>query len=335
MLTRTEQSHHLSTAFANLSTSITFKCQQGLFDDNHVMETILPTLLNHLYGLGLMNLNIVKHNHPAIDLGDSIMGKAVQVTADGSRSKMVDTLEMLEKHELDKTYKDITFLIISNDPKINFQRQGYSISVKNLGDIAKDIGLLPPEKFDVIYNFCENQFRYYFTNNTQSFFQPKVLPSKDPNIDISNYMKSNGFTQPYNVSIVDMRNGLILLKDTLSGLNDDQRWFIHKLMNYAINYKEDKWFEYCIAPYSYMVSGLQPNQYFMFKTTAQSLEAMKIAYYENEPTWKFDFPFFGLSSRTQIEEYNFFSGLCCFIHEKGDLGLLKKIIIDCDFSDIN
>jgi hypothetical protein len=29
----------------------------------------------------------------------------------------------------------------------------------------------------------------------------------------------------------------------------------------------------------------------MFKTTAQSLEAMKIAYYENEPTWKFDFPF--------------------------------------------
>lgn len=335
MLTRTEQSHRLSNALANLSTSITFKGQQGLFDDHHVMETILPTLLNHLYGLGLINLNILKHNHPAIDLGDSITGKAVQVTADGSRSKMVDTLEMLEKHNLDKTYKDITFLIISNDPKITLQRQGYSISVKNLGDIAKDIGLLPPEKFDVIYHFCENQFRNYFTNNTQSFLRPVVLPSKDPNLDISNFMKANGFTQPYDVPIDDMRNGLILLKTTLSSLNDNQRWFIHKLMNYAISNKTDKWFEYCTAPFSYMIAGVTQENVFAFKITAQSLEAMKIAYYEDEPTWKFNFPYFGLIFRTEIEEYNFFSGLCCFIHDRADPQLLKKIIVDCDFSDIN
>ena len=81
MLTRTEQSHRLGNALANLSTSITFKGQQGLFDDHHVMEVILPPLLNHLYSLGLINLNVLKHNHPAIDLGDSIMGKAIQVTA--------------------------------------------------------------------------------------------------------------------------------------------------------------------------------------------------------------------------------------------------------------
>ncbi|EJB8578084.1 MULTISPECIES: SMEK domain-containing protein [Acinetobacter] len=335
MLTRTEQNDRLTIALSNLSTAITNKSKQSMLDDNRVIETILTSLLNELYGLNLVDLNRYKYNHPAIDLGDYFKGKAFQITADGSHSKMVDTIEMLEKHELDKTFKDITFLIISNSPKQSFQRKGYTIKIMDLGDIARDICHQPQEIFDRLNLFCENQFRSYFPNNTQSFFQPKVLPSKDPNIDISNYMKSNGFTQPYNVPIVDIRNGLILLKDTLSGLNDDQRWFIHKLMNYAITYKDDKWFEYCIAPYSYMVSGLQPYQHFMFKTTAQSLEAMKLAYYENEPTWKYDFPFFGLTFRTQIEEYNFFSGLCCFIHDKGDLGLLKKIIIDCDFSDIN
>jgi hypothetical protein len=247
MLTRTEQSHRLGNALANLSTSITFKGQQGLFDDHHVMEVILPPLLNHLYSLGLINLNVLKHNHPAIDLGDSIMGKAIQVTADGSRSKMVDTLDMLEKHNLDKTYKDITFLIISNHPKIDLQRQGYSISVKNLGDIAKDISLLPPEKFDIIYNYCENQFRNYFTNNTQSLFQPVVLPSQDPNLDISNFMVRNGYKVPYVIPMNTVRNGLIELKNILTTLKDDQRWYIYKIMNYSIQYVPDRWFEYCIA----------------------------------------------------------------------------------------
>ena len=335
MLTRTEQSHRLGNALANLSTSITFKCQQGLFDDNHVMEAILPTLLNNLYGLNLMNLNVVKHNHPAIDLGDFFKGKAYQVTADGSRSKMVDTIAMLEKHKLDETYKDITFLIISNDPKITLQRQGYSISVKNLGDIAKDISHLSPEKFDIIYKFCEIQFRNYFTNNTQSLFQPVVLPSQDPNLDISNFMLSNGFNKPYDIPMDTVRNGLISLKNILSTLNDDQRWYIYKIMDYAIAYKQDKWFEYCIAPYSYMVTGLRYDQVSAFQATSQSIEAMNLGYYECEGTHKFNYPFFALYYTANIEDFNIFGAICRFLEQNNNSQALRKIVVQCDFSDIN
>ncbi len=59
-----------------------------------------------------------------------------------------------------------------------------------------------------------------------------------------------------------VRNGLIELKNILTTLKDDQRWYIYKIMNYSIQYVPDRWFEYCIAPYSYMVAGLPYGQHF-------------------------------------------------------------------------
>lgn len=335
MLTRVEQNHHLTNALANFSTAITFKGQQGMFDEHHAMETILPTLLNQLYGLGLINLNLMKHNHPAIDLGDFFKGEAFQITADGSRSKMVDTIDMLEKHELDKTYKDITFLIISNHPKINFQRQGYSISVINLGDVARDICQLPTEVFDKIYKFCEDQFRKYFTNNTQSLFQPVVLPSKDPNLDISNFMTANGFEAPYSIPIDTVRSGLIDLKDILTTLEDDQRWYIYKIMNYSIKHKPDRWFEFCIAPYSHMVAGMNQIQRNILQTISESIGAVNLGYFQDEETYKFEFQHFGLYYSSNIDDFNLFGAICKFLSLDYNPKDLEKIVIHCDFSDIN
>ncbi|MGO5537174.1 integrase core domain-containing protein (plasmid) [Acinetobacter baumannii] len=152
MLTRTEQSHHLSTAFANLSTSITFKCQQGLFDDNHVMETILPTLLNHLYGLGLMNLNIVKHNHPAIDLGDSIMGKAVhvlksndiQISMDG-KGRWVDNV-MVERLWRSVKYEEVYLKAYSNVLDAKKQLNAY-FEFYNLKRPHSSLDKMTPDEF--------------------------------------------------------------------------------------------------------------------------------------------------------------------------------------------
>lgn len=335
MLDRTQKNDQLTTALSVLSTTITNKSKQSMLDDNRVLETILPTLLNTLYGYSLVDLNIEKYNHPAIDLGDYFKGKAIQITADGSKSKMVDTITMLEKHNLHIQYKDITFLIISNSPKQSFERKGYVISVIDLGDIARDICSLPSDRFDAIYYFCENELRNYFPNNNQSFFQPTFVPSNDPNLDISNFMNCSGFQQSYDVSIDDMRNGLISLKEMLSGLNDDQRWFLFRIMDWSIKFNQNDIYECCIAPYHYMVSGLSYQNSFAFKSTAKSLESMNIAYYEDEPTWKFDFPHFGIHFSYQVEDYNFFSGICMFLSDNYHSDKLSKIIVNCDFSDID
>lgn len=57
MLTRTEQNDRLTIALSNLSTAITNKSKQSMLDDNRVIETILTSLLNELYGLNLVDLN--------------------------------------------------------------------------------------------------------------------------------------------------------------------------------------------------------------------------------------------------------------------------------------
>lgn len=335
MLDRTQKNNRLTIALSVLSTTISNKSKQSMFDDNRVLETILPALLNELYGYSLRDLNREKYNHPAIDLGDHFKRKAVQITADGSKSKMVDTLAMLEKHNLHLQYNDITFLIISNDQKPTFQRQNYTIQIWNLGDIARDICNLPSDKFDPIYHYCENEFRNYFPNNNQSFFQPTVLPSKDPSLNISNFMKCSGFEEPDNYPIDDVRNGLIQLKEKLSTLNNDQRWFLFKIMNWSIQYNKPHIYEHCIAPYSYMVSGLSFQNEFAFESTAKSLESMNIANYEGEPTWHYKVPFFSIHHSYQVDDYNFFSGICMFLTDDYHEKKLSKIIVDCDFSEIN
>jgi len=337
MLDRTQKNDQLATAFAVLSTTITNKCKQSMFDDNRVLETILPTLLNNLYGLSLVDLNVERYNHPAIDLGDYFSGKAVQITADGSKEKMVNTISMLERHGLNDTYKDITFLIISNSQKQSFQRNGYNISIKDLGDIAKDICSLTADRFDVMYHFCETQLRSYFNNNNQSFFQPKYIPSQDPNRSISKFLDRCGFLKPYdNLLEADVRKGLIILKEKLSSLNDDQRWFLYKIMDWAIKYKVDRLWEYCAAPFDYMVSGLKRTNEFSFTTTSKSLESMNLVSYEEEGTWQFDDPHFSIRFYLDtVEDFNFFSGICIFLAANYDRDKLSKIIVHCDFSEID
>ncbi|MCT9374826.1 SMEK domain-containing protein [Acinetobacter baumannii] len=335
MLTRNEQNDRLTIALSNLSTAITNKSKQSMLDDNRVIETILTSLLNELYGLNLVDLNRYRYNHPAIDLGDYFKGKAFQITADGSHSKMVETIAMLEKHELDKTFKDITFLIISNSPKQSFQRKGYIIKIMDLGDIARDICHQPQEIFDRLNHFCENQFRSYFPNNNQSIFQPVIQPSNDPCLDISNFMFRNGYNEPYDIPMDTVRNGLIALKNILTTLNDDQRWYIYKIMNYAIQQVPDRWFEYCIAPYSYMAAGLRYDQTYAFQTTAKSIDDMNLGYYECEGSHKFNFPFFALFFSANLDDFNFFGAICRFLAQNYNQQDLVNIVVNCDFSNIN
>lgn len=341
MLDRTQKNDQLTTALTILSVQITNKGKQGMLDDNRVIEIILPKLLNDLYGYQLKDLNAVKYNHPAIDLGDPILGKAFQITSDGSKSKMVETIEMLEKHKLNDTYTDITFLIISNSPRQSFQKKGYTVSVKDLGDIAKDICLLPSEKFNEIFDYCKENFGDLFLNKIVKLTKPKSILAKDPNSNISKFLECNGFAPPFgdDFTALDMRNGLVALKEQLSQLNENQRWFIVKVLKYTLYFGTDPLNEFCIAPYHHIVDDTSDGLRDIVKHTFKSLECIKMANFDDE-AWNFDFPYFSVRYFNDVvEDYNFFSGICTFIKKefKSDQmsDRLSKIIMDCDFSDIN
>ncbi|MGK8190439.1 SMEK domain-containing protein [Enterobacter ludwigii] len=338
MLERKKQNEQLTLALARLSTHISFNSKQSMFDNNRVMETILPTLLNQLYGYALMDLNTIKHNHPAIDLGDAYKRLAVQITSDGSKDKMVTTLDKFKAHGLDKNYDTIWFLIISNAQKCEFTRQGFNISVKNLADIAQDICQLPKERFEPIFALCKNQFKDYFQENSVSVLAPVVVSSSNPAETITNFLTANDLvdlsTWQTNATHEDIRNDLIDLKQRLSELNDDQRWFIYQVMKWSIEHQNMP--EYCMVPLSVIQSGKDRAAQEVVRTTVESLESIKMAYYVEE-SYELKMNAFSVHfvNNEHIEVFDYFSAIATFLKKTEQKDLLDRIVVHCDFSVID
>ena len=340
MLDRTQKNDRLTQAFAVLSTTITDKSKQNMFDDHRVMETVLAYLLNELYGYNLIDLNTVKSNHPAVDLGDISSHTAVQISSDGSKHKMLKTIKTLERKGLSSSYNHIIFLIISNDPKLTFQREGYTISIKNLGDIAKAITNLTPEKFDRIYAYCEKNFSSYFPNSVINMFEQTRIPTVDPDERIINFMKSNDFIPQYDeISEENVRKALILAKEYLSSLTEGQRWFIAGILDWSIQTTQitlDSTMG-CIAPYGAMQTRVNKFNKDDFNAIRDSLIDIDLISDEEFGTWRYNAPHYWLSMKFDevVFDFDILTGVAKFLKQDHSRNKLEKIIVKCDFSLIN
>ncbi|MCC5519515.1 SMEK domain-containing protein [Vibrio splendidus] len=325
----------LIQAFANLSAGVSFQNKSGYFDINTTMEQTLTTLLNQVFGLSLINLNTIKHNHPAIDLGDNFSQIAVQVTSDGSNSKFNDTLDLYCKHHLDKQYKEVWFLIISIDPKASIQRKGFDTKVMNLGDLAKAICETDDMIFEKLFNYVKRQFSSYFSSDAMANpLAIKVTSSVDLPSDISGFIESNKFDYDIKhgyTSINSIRQDLVNLKNVLSRMNELQKWFIYRVLNES-RHKNDTSGYY--LPLSTLESGLTQLQRNEVHTTFASLEYMNIAWYDEEDFY-LQVPVVGVCFRASIEDFDYLSAIRTYLEEVGDVSVLNKVIIECDFSHIN
>ena len=74
-------------------------------------ENFYCELLNILKGYQLQNMNLVKPNYPAIDLGDAGEGLGVQVTSSATRKKVQDTLDAMFRNGVEQEYPHLVMLI--------------------------------------------------------------------------------------------------------------------------------------------------------------------------------------------------------------------------------
>ncbi|EFC6797871.1 hypothetical protein G3D72_001215 [Escherichia coli] len=233
---------------------------------------------------------------------------------------MVSTLDKFKEHGLDKYYKRSWFLIISNAPKKSFTRKGYDIKVMNLLDIARDICQLPQERFEPIYSFCKNQFKTYFLDsNNLSVLAPTIVPSNDPAETITNFLVANGINdldtwEETDATIEDIRNDLIALKKQLSELNDDQRWFIFQVMKWSLANQNMP--EYCMVPLSVIKSGKSDEEVNTVRTTVESLESIKMAYYVEESRELNCHAFSVHFDKGHLECFDHFSGIATFLKKR-------------------
>ncbi|MBF9770130.1 SMEK domain-containing protein [Enterobacter asburiae] len=338
MLNRQVQNNNITFAFSLLSTVITFNSKQGMFDINKTLETVLTTILNKTYKLSLINLNIEKHNHPAIDLGDSNEGIAIQVTSDGSKDKFVKTMDMLVKHKLHETYTKVWMMIISNDPVQHHTKQGFVTHVKNLSDLAKSICEKSGAEFDDLYKICEQEFGVYFPGRNISLLKPTQITGANPNQQVDNFIRINNIDlsyEDYTITTDDIRDDLIKLKNTISQLNEEQRWFLFRVLSHTIEYDDGKYIETCKIPTSIITNGMNSNQRNAIYETINSLERINLAYHDEED-YKLECSVFCIYFiRGKYKEFDYFSGLALFIRETSQLDKLEEIIVNCDFSLID
>ncbi|MEL6008222.1 SMEK domain-containing protein [Citrobacter portucalensis] len=335
MLDRQIQLDKLSHAFSWLSTDISLKNKISLTDINKVMEDVIMPVIGATYKYNLKNLNVEKYNHPAIDLGDPLKQFAVQVTSDGSKSKMEDTVDMFIKHNLDQTYKTLWFLVISNDPKVNYQRQGFNLKVMNLGDLLQGIANLPQVELDAVYNYCTANLSYYMNGNNPSLLAAKTAMSSDPAISIQGFLTANnidlndGYTT---ATEADIRNILIDLKNILASLNNDERWFIYHVMEYSMTYEDKP--ETCMAPFDAINQKVgQQNLQYLF-SVVNSVDSKRLGRYE-ENHWKMDGPGYMVYFRKgKYEEFDYFAGITQYLKFYNKKALLEEVIVKCDFSII-
>ncbi|TXI62533.1 MAG: hypothetical protein E6Q46_08770 [Flavobacterium sp.] len=103
----------------------------NLYDANSFSEYSIAELLNLIFGYKLENLNKLKMNFPAIDLGDKMNSLCVQVTSTKSGKKIQLTIDKFLQNKLDKEYSELFIVILGKKQK------SYS-SFKNLDTFQFD-----------------------------------------------------------------------------------------------------------------------------------------------------------------------------------------------------
>lgn len=137
-----------------------------MYDINNLSENFLANLLNIVYdNHNLINVNEIRDNHAAIDLGDktSSVKLAYQVTSDNSTTKIQKTIDEFINKKLDKEYDKLFVFIIKSKQKQVFGKiktNGLVFTKSNVldfDDIIKEIkkSKFPLTKLEKIQDFLE------------------------------------------------------------------------------------------------------------------------------------------------------------------------------------
>lgn len=129
----------ISKTLSILKVYISLNNSAGLRDVNTISEHFFAGLLSKIFDSEFENMNLIKVNFPAIDLGDTNKKVCYQVTYTNERTKLNETLQKFVEHKLYNTFEELNILILSD--KKNYQPFNHVTGInfdpkKNIIDIS-------------------------------------------------------------------------------------------------------------------------------------------------------------------------------------------------------
>ena len=198
-MTRQELLLRSSNLLARFTHEVKVANAMGLFDINTVAEDFLIPIFAIAFNCpNLRNQNRIQMNFPAVDLGCETSRTSIQITSDSSSSKVRETLEKFESHNLSRDF-DSLYVYVITERQNSYTSQKLTEAGNNLSivfdtstnildfrDLAKRFGELTNEQLERINKHLEEEFRQadanlQFRNNLDEFLgisQQKIEDEK-------------------------------------------------------------------------------------------------------------------------------------------------------------
>ena len=220
----------ISEQLINLSKYTLIKNQMGFTDINTGAEDFYCQLINMIHGFQLQNMNELKCNYPAIDLGDKKARVCFQITSENTKRKIESTIGKFKEHKLERNYDWLIFLIISdkNKPKIE-KSEIFGVDILDVKDLILQIGNIQDvNSTDRINKYLAQNLRSSApvtnsilpTNITSTYENLKY----ERFIKIFNLNENDEHDNEYKVLLV---NALNTLQNIFAGLSQQEREYIY------------------------------------------------------------------------------------------------------------
>lgn len=170
-----EKTNRIRTLISRWVAEIKAHNAEYFYDINKISENFALQFLNLIFDYQLRDLNEIKANFPAVDLGDFKEGIAFQVTSRSDAAKIQKDLQTFKKHGLKEQFPNgMRFLLVNFDKKKwsdkqkeRFKQQltGFDAEthIINCSDLVREIGKIysqDPEgdRFRAIETLLERDF---------------------------------------------------------------------------------------------------------------------------------------------------------------------------------
>ena len=198
-MTRQELLQQSSTLLGRFVHEVKVSNAMGLFDINTISEDFLIPIFKIAFDCpDLCNQNRIQMNFPAVDLGCKTSRISIQITSDSSSSKVWETLEKFESHNLNNDF-NILYVYVITEKQNSYSSQKLTEAANKLSikfdtstnildyrDLAKKLSELTNKQIERINEHFEEEFRQAdaslkFHSNLEAFLsvsQQKIEDEK-------------------------------------------------------------------------------------------------------------------------------------------------------------
>lgn len=153
------KSEEIKQYLSILANYIYISNKQGCHDINKICENFFGGLINIINDLKLINMNRIKVNFPAIDLGDKDNKISYQITSESNSSKVKECIKKFEELSLYNDYDNLIILILGkNNTKNRILNNGkYTCKIIDFGDLGNEIDNLTDDKKSEVYEYFKDK----------------------------------------------------------------------------------------------------------------------------------------------------------------------------------